>query len=79
MCTGKTDRRHLTEMILTVVAFYSFAGWVYIAANAVSHPSTLALPLTHLVGWPREDTFGIACFAISIVSALAAATLRARR
>ncbi len=79
MSTGRDDRRRsVAEPILVVIAFYSFAGWVYIAANAVSHPDTLSLPLTHLAPWPREDTFGAACFAISFTSALVAAVLRSR-
>jgi hypothetical protein len=48
--------------------FFGFAGWWYIAQNAVHHPETLRLPLTHLMPWPREDTFGIVCFAVSFVS-----------
>ncbi len=63
--------------VLGVVAVYSLAGWVYIAANAVAHPESLAWPLTHLSSWPREDTFGIACFVTSFVAALARAILRA--
>lgn len=47
---------------------HSFAGWTYIAAIAVVHPNTLSLPLTHLLSWPREDTFGIICFVTSIIS-----------
>ncbi|MBU1130003.1 hypothetical protein KKE45_01635 [Patescibacteria group bacterium] len=47
---------------------HSFAGWVYIAHNAVYHPETLSRGLTHFAPWPREDTFGIVCFAVSIVS-----------
>lgn len=47
---------------------HSFAGWFYIAGNAVFHPQTLALPLTHFLSWPREDTAGIISFIISMVS-----------
>jgi len=47
---------------------HSFAGWFYIAENAVFHPETLSWPLTHLASWPREDTFGIICFGLSVVS-----------
>lgn len=54
---------------LTFTLFiHSFAGWFYIAENAVFHPETLKLPLTHLLPWPREDTFGIICFGVSILS-----------
>jgi hypothetical protein len=47
---------------------FGFAGWVYIAFNAVFHMETLAMPLTHLLPYPREDTFGIICFVVSFVS-----------
>jgi len=50
------------------VFVFGFAGWFYIAQNAVHHPETLALPLTHLAPFPREDTFGIACFGLSFIS-----------
>ncbi len=54
---------------LTFTLFvHGFAGWFYIAENAVFHPETLKLPLTHLLPWPREDTFGIICFGVSIIS-----------
>lgn len=58
--------------ILRAVTFtlfvHSFAGWFYIAENAVFHPETLKLGLTHFAPYPREDTFGIICFGVSIVS-----------
>jgi hypothetical protein len=44
---------------------YGFAGWADIAMNAVVHPQTLSLPLTHLLPFPREDTFGTICFGVS--------------
>jgi hypothetical protein len=47
---------------------YGFAGWIYIAFNAVFHMQTLSMPLTHLLPYPREDTFGIICYAVSFVS-----------
>lgn len=53
---------------LSAVALYGFIGWAYIAANAIRHPYTLSLPLTHLAGWPREDDFGAACFAASAIA-----------
>jgi hypothetical protein len=64
--------------VLTVIAFYSFAGWVYIALNAVVHPESLGWPLTHLLPWPHEDTFGIGCFATSFGTAMASRILRVR-
>ena len=57
----------LRSLFLTLFLFGLF-GWIYIAFNAVFHPWTLPLPLTHLAPWPREDTFGANCFLISMVS-----------
>ena len=47
---------------------FGFAGWFYIAENAVFHPETLSLPLTHLLSFPREDTFGAISFGVGLVS-----------
>lgn len=47
---------------------FGLLGWGYIALNAVVHPETLPLPLTHFLPFPREDTFGIICFAVSMAS-----------
>ena len=49
-------------------AIFGLLGWIYIVINAEVHVATLALPLTHLLPYPREDTFGIICFAVSMVS-----------
>lgn len=57
----------LRAFFLTLFVFGLF-GWMYIAMNAVFHPESLSWPLTHLYPWPREDTFGIVCFAVSAVS-----------
>ncbi len=67
-----------TAAILRVIAAYSFAGWAYIALNAVVHPESLAWPLTHLLSWPREDTFGIVCFVVSFGAAVASTILGTR-
>lgn len=50
------------------LAIYGFAGWVYIALVALIHPYTLGLQLTHFAPYPHEDTFGEACFVVSLVS-----------
>ncbi len=60
--------KHIFRAFSLTVFIYGFAGWVYIAGNAIFHPQTLPLPLTHLLSWPREDTFGIFCFGISAVA-----------
>lgn len=58
----------LVKAISATLFVHSLVGWFYIAENAVFHPETLSLPLTHLAVFPREDTFGVVCFAISLVS-----------
>jgi hypothetical protein len=47
---------------------FGLLGWIYIVFNSEIHPQTLPLPLTHFASWPREDTFGAVCFAVSFVS-----------
>lgn len=61
------------------LALYSFAGWVYIALAALLRPETLRLQLTHFTTFPHEDTFGEACFVISLVSYFAYSLLSSRR
>lgn len=54
---------------LSLTSFlFSLFGWIYIALNAVFHPESLSWPLTHLLSFPREDTFGIVCFGVSFIS-----------
>lgn len=57
--------RSAAQAVLATIAGYGFAGWAYIACNAIAHPYTLTRPLTHLAAWPHEDEFGILCFAAS--------------
>jgi hypothetical protein len=71
-------RRRIVREVLMVIALYSFAGWIYIALNAVVHPESLVWPLTHLLPWPHEDTFGIGCFVTSFGTAMSGRILRAR-
>ena len=58
--------------ILRVASFtlfiYTLLGWIYIVLNSEIHMWTLSMPLTHLLPFPREDTFGEICFAISFIS-----------
>ena len=60
-------KRTIRELSLTLFIF-GLLGWIYVALNAEVHPRTLALPLTHLLPYPREDTFGIVSFAVSAVA-----------
>ncbi len=61
------NRNFFRSLTLTLFVF-GLCGWVYIALNAVFHPQTLHLPLTHLLPFPREDTFGVGCFLVSFIS-----------
>jgi hypothetical protein len=61
-----TFRKILQSATITGFIF-GFAGWYYIAQNAVYHPVTLHMPLTHFWKYPHEDTFGAICFAVSII------------
>jgi hypothetical protein len=68
----QTIRREIAMRILRALSLsvfiFGFAGWVYVAGNSWFHPESLSWPLTHLLPWPREDTFGVACFAASFAS-----------
>jgi hypothetical protein len=68
---NRRPRRSLVRSTLGTVAIYSFAGWAYIALNAVVHPVSLGWRLTHFAPWPHEDTFGEVCFGVSFFSLLA--------
>lgn len=70
--------KFLRSLLLTL-AIYGFAGWAYIAMNAVVHPQTLPMPLTHFASWPREDTFGAVSFLVSMISFFIWTLIRERR
>ncbi|MCW3036521.1 MAG: hypothetical protein JWM17_1833 [Actinobacteria bacterium] len=76
--TTKCGMSAVMQAILRTVAFYTFAGWSYIVLNAIVHPVTLHLPLTHFAPWPHEDTFGALCFLASFSSALVWQILKSR-
>jgi hypothetical protein len=59
--------RAVTRLLMTI-ALFGFIGWAYIAGNAISHPYTLHLQLTHLAAWPHEDDFALGCFVASAVA-----------
>jgi hypothetical protein len=59
--------KFLRALSLTSFTF-GLLGWLYIVANSEVHPMTLPMPLTHFASWPREDTFGAVCFAVSLIS-----------
>ena len=64
------------SLALTV---YGFAGWLYVAVVSLVTPQALPLRLTHLASWPRTDTFGAFCFAMSFVAFIAYRLTRGQR
>lgn len=69
-------KRWVALGVSRTLAVYGFAGWVYIALVALVHPYTLTLQLTHFARFPHEDTFGEACFGVSMVSFFVHSLLR---
>jgi hypothetical protein len=53
--------------ISLALAIYGMAGWIYVGLCALVAPATLALPLTHLMPWLREDTSGVLSFIVSFL------------
>ena len=47
---------------------FGLLGWLYIVLNSAIHPWTLAMPLTHFLPFPREDTAGETSFVVSLIS-----------
>jgi hypothetical protein len=68
---GRTtrSRRGLTVVreVSLALAVYGMAGWIYVGLCALVAPTTLALPLTHLTPWLREDTAGVLSFIVSFL------------
>jgi|SoiMethySBSTD1v2_1073268.scaffolds.fasta_scaffold1040796_2 hypothetical protein len=48
------SRRAFAEACLRTLLVYSGLVAVYLCANAITHPSTLDMPLTHFMSWPTE-------------------------
>ncbi|MGH2363671.1 MAG: hypothetical protein ACRDGF_11145 [Chloroflexota bacterium] len=60
--------RRLLEAVALTIFLFGLLGWGYIVLVALVHPQTLHLQLTHLLPWPREDTFGEGAFAASFIA-----------
>lgn len=60
--------KKIVKAISFTFFIFGLLGWLYIAIGAQIHPETLSIQLTHFAPWPREDTFGIVCFAVSFIS-----------
>jgi hypothetical protein len=55
----------IVREVSLALAIYGMAGWIYVGLCALVAPTTLALPLTHLVPALREDTAGVLSFIVS--------------
>jgi hypothetical protein len=68
-------------MVLAVaetVAVLSTALFVYLSFNAITHPGSLPLHITHLLPWPAEGTVRVVALLLSACSAAVWRYLRAR-
>jgi hypothetical protein len=61
------DTKLIRSLSFTFFVF-GLLGWLYIVLNSAIHPVTLSWPLTHLLPFPREDTFGAISFFVSFIS-----------
>jgi hypothetical protein len=68
-------------MVLAVaetVAVLATGLFVYLSFNAITHPESLLLHITHLLPWPAEGTVRVEALVLSAVSAAVWRYLRAR-
>lgn len=49
------------------IAIYGMIEWIYVAICSLVVPSTLVLPLTHVLPGLREDTSGVISFVLSFL------------
>jgi hypothetical protein len=69
----------VTRSLLATLGVVATGGWLYIGANALHHPQTLHLGLTHFTRLPTEAQFGVACLALSVTCAAASLSRKAVR
>jgi hypothetical protein len=55
----------ILRQLSLAIAIYGMVEWIYVAICSLTAPDTLALPLTHLLPWLREDTSGAISFVLS--------------
>jgi hypothetical protein len=68
---------HGVQAIAETAAFLGTAMVVYLSFNAITHPYTLRLQLTHLWPWPSEGTVRVIGLAICLVAVATSRYLRA--
>jgi hypothetical protein len=57
----------LIREVSLALAIYGIIAWAYVGICALVQPSSLALPLTHLLPGLREDTSGVLSFIASFL------------
>ena len=62
------SKRCIAKSFFLTTAIYGLLGWLYIVLNSAVHSETLAMPLTHFLPYPREDTAGEVSFVVSFFS-----------
>src|SRR6202044_1935170 len=67
----------LVQAVAETAAVLATALVVYLSVNAVTHPVTLRLQLTHLWPWPSEGTVRVIALAICLVAVASSRYLRA--
>lgn len=58
----------LVQAIAETAAFLATGVVIYLSVNAVTHPITLRLQLTHLWPWPSEGTVRVIALAVCLVA-----------
>lgn len=67
----------LVQAVAETAAFLGTALVIYLSLNAVTHPITLSIQLTHLWPWPTEGTARVIALAVCLVAVAASRYLRA--
>jgi hypothetical protein len=68
---------NLVQAVAETAAFLSTAVVIYLSLNAVTHPFTLRLQLTHLWPWPSEGTVRVIALAVCLAAVAVTRYLRA--
>jgi hypothetical protein len=78
---GQTEARpaglNLVQAAAETAAFLGTGVVIYLSLNAVTHPFTLRLQLTHLWPWPSEGTVRVIALAVCLAAVTVTRYLRA--
>ena len=65
------------QAVAETAMFLGTAVVIYLSCNAVTHPVTLRIQLTHLLSWPSEGTVRVIALGVCLVSVATRRYLRA--